>query len=102
MSPTIVYGPDGKVRIAIGAAGGVTIIAQVAKALVGVPDQNLSAPEAAPAPPHIGLRDPVSAHHGTWAEGLNRALAPPWCDNHPLAARSHPHTPRDYQREEQL
>ncbi len=33
MSPTIVYGPDGKVRLAVGAAGGTTIIAQVAKAI---------------------------------------------------------------------
>ena len=46
MSPTIVYGPDGKVRIAIGAAGGSTIIAQVAKALVGVIDWKLSAQDA--------------------------------------------------------
>jgi len=46
MSPTIVYGPDGKVRLAIGAAGGATIIAQVAKALVGVIDWNLSAQDA--------------------------------------------------------
>jgi gamma-glutamyltranspeptidase/glutathione hydrolase len=46
MSPTIVYGPDGKVRIAIGAAGGSTIIAQVAKALIGVLDWKMSAQEA--------------------------------------------------------
>lgn len=46
MAPTIVYGPDGKVRIAIGAAGGSTIIAQVAKALVGVIDWKLSAQDA--------------------------------------------------------
>jgi gamma-glutamyltranspeptidase/glutathione hydrolase len=46
MAPTIVYGPDGKVRIAIGAAGGSTIIAQVAKALVGVLDWKLSAQDA--------------------------------------------------------
>ncbi|WP_267395837.1 MULTISPECIES: gamma-glutamyltransferase [unclassified Sphingomonas] len=46
MSPTIVYNPDGTVRIAIGAAGGATIIAQVAKALVGVLDWHLSAQEA--------------------------------------------------------
>jgi len=46
MSPTIVYGPDGKVRIAIGAAGGSTIIAQVAKALIGVLDWQLSAQDA--------------------------------------------------------
>ncbi len=46
MAPTIVYGPDGKVRIAIGAAGGSTIIAQVAKAIVGVIDWKLSAQDA--------------------------------------------------------
>jgi gamma-glutamyltranspeptidase/glutathione hydrolase len=46
MSPTIVYGPDGKVRLAIGAAGGSTIICQVAKAIIGVVDWNLSAQDA--------------------------------------------------------
>lgn len=46
MSPTIVYGPDGKVRLSIGAAGGPTIIAQIAKALVGVIDWKLSAQDA--------------------------------------------------------
>nr|WP_156839875.1 gamma-glutamyltransferase [Novosphingobium aquimarinum] len=46
LSPTIVYAPDGSPRIAIGAAGGSTIIAQVAKALVGVLDWNLSAQDA--------------------------------------------------------
>ncbi|PEQ12238.1 gamma-glutamyltransferase [Novosphingobium sp. PC22D] len=46
LSPTIVYAPDGSVRMAIGAAGGSTIIAQVAKALVGVLDWNMSAQDA--------------------------------------------------------
>ncbi|WP_159868727.1 gamma-glutamyltransferase [Novosphingobium sp. 9U] len=46
MAPTIVYGPDGKVRLAIGAAGGSTIICQVAKALIGVLDWNMSAQDA--------------------------------------------------------
>ena len=46
MSPTIVYGPDGRVRLAVGAAGGSTIIAQVAKAIVGVVDWHLSAQDA--------------------------------------------------------
>ena len=36
MSPTIVYGPDGHVLLAVGAAGGSTIPAQVAKAIIGV------------------------------------------------------------------
>lgn len=46
MAPTIVYDASGKVRIAVGAAGGSTIIAQVAKALVGVLDWGLSAQDA--------------------------------------------------------
>ncbi|VVT13109.1 Gamma-glutamyltransferase [Sphingomonas sp. EC-HK361] len=46
MAPTIVYDADGKVRLAIGAAGGPTIIAQIAKALIGVLDWDLSAQDA--------------------------------------------------------
>lgn len=46
MAPTIVYGPDGKVRLALGAAGGSTIIAQVAKAIIGVLDWHMSAQDA--------------------------------------------------------
>lgn len=46
MAPTIVYGPDGKVRLAIGAAGGATIICQIAKALIGVIDWHMSAQDA--------------------------------------------------------
>lgn len=46
MAPTIVFGPDGKVRLAVGAAGGSTIIAQVAKAIIGVVDWKLSAQDA--------------------------------------------------------
>lgn len=46
MSPTLVYAPDGKLRLAIGAAGGKTIPAQVAKAIVGVIDWGLTAQEA--------------------------------------------------------
>lgn len=46
MAPTIAFDPSGKPRIAIGAAGGATIIAQVAKALIGVIDWKLSAQDA--------------------------------------------------------
>ena len=46
MAPTIVYNRDGSVRLAIGAAGGPTIISQIAKALVGVLDWNMSAQDA--------------------------------------------------------
>jgi gamma-glutamyltranspeptidase/glutathione hydrolase len=46
MSPTILFAPDGKVRLAVGAAGGATIIAQVAKAIIAVIDWDLGAREA--------------------------------------------------------
>src|SRR3546814_16456901 len=53
MSPTIVYGPDGKVILALGSAGGKRIIMHVAKQLVGVLDWGLSAKDAI-ALPKIG------------------------------------------------
>ncbi len=46
MSPTIMFGPDGRVRLAVGAAGGATIIAQVAKSIIAVVDWKLSAQQA--------------------------------------------------------
>ena len=46
MSPTIVYDAKGKVRIALGAAGGSTIIAQIAKTLVAVLDWHMPAQDA--------------------------------------------------------
>jgi gamma-glutamyltranspeptidase/glutathione hydrolase len=74
MSPTIVYGPDGEVRIAIGAAGGTTIIAQVAKALVGVLDWNLTAQEAIALPTMIGIGDQLRVERGTSLEAMGPAL----------------------------
>ncbi len=46
MSPVLVYAPDGRLRLALGAAGGSTIPAQVLKAIIGVVDWNLSAQDA--------------------------------------------------------
>jgi len=46
MSPTIVYGPDGKVILALGSAGGKRIIMHVTKTLIGVLDWGLSAQDA--------------------------------------------------------
>jgi len=65
MAPTIVYGPEGKVRIAIGAAGGSTIICQVAKALIGVLDWNMSAQDAIA----MGLVFAPGSKGGTVEEG---------------------------------
>ena len=46
MAPTLVYAPDGSLRIAIGAAGGATIPAQVLRVIVGMIDWDLSAKDA--------------------------------------------------------
>ncbi|KTE26516.1 MULTISPECIES: gamma-glutamyltransferase [unclassified Sphingopyxis] len=46
MSPTIVYGPDGKVVLAVGSAGGKRIIMHVTKTLIGVLDWGLDAKSA--------------------------------------------------------
>jgi len=46
MSPTIVYGPDGKVIFAVGSAGGKRIIMHVTKTLIGVLDWGLDARSA--------------------------------------------------------
>lgn len=46
MSPTIAYSPDGRLGIVVGAAGGSTIPAQVARALIGVIDWKLTAEQA--------------------------------------------------------
>ena len=55
MAPSVVFGPDGRVVLVVGAAGGATIPVQVAKALIGVLDFGLSAQEAIALP---GLFDP--------------------------------------------
>lgn len=74
MSPTIVYDANGKVRIAIGAAGGSTIIAQVSKALIAVLDWKMSAQDAIAlgllyAPGHTAV-----AEKGTQLEAMVPAL----------------------------
>ena len=66
MSPTIVYGPDGHVRLALGAAGGSTIPAQVAKAIIGVIDFHLTAQQAIALPEIVAMNDTVRLESGTF------------------------------------
>ncbi|MGZ8287017.1 MAG: gamma-glutamyltransferase [Allosphingosinicella sp.] len=70
MSPTIVYGPDGKVRLAVGAAGGATIIAQVAKTIIAVIDWDLSAQEAIALPVLFAPGDTLYVERGTSLEAM--------------------------------
>ena len=71
MSPTVVYGPDGKVVLAVGSAGGKRIIMHVTKTLVGVLDWGLSAEEA------IALPNLFYGQAGVLIEGndMGKAIA---------------------------
>ena len=74
MSPTIVYGPDGQVRLALGAAGGATIIMQVAKAIIGVIDWGQSAQQAIALPTLIAAGPGIAVERGTALERMAPAL----------------------------
>jgi gamma-glutamyltranspeptidase/glutathione hydrolase len=64
MSPTIVYGPDGKVVLAVGAAGGSTIPAQVIKTIIGVLDFHLTAQDAVALPMIYAPGDTIFVESG--------------------------------------
>jgi gamma-glutamyltranspeptidase/glutathione hydrolase len=74
MSPTIVYGPDGEVRLALGAAGGPTIIMQVAKSIIGVVDWGRSARDAIALPTMTSAGQGIAVERGTPLERLVPAL----------------------------
>jgi len=75
MAPTIVFSPDGRVRLAVGAAGGATIIAQVAKAIIAVVDWRLSAQAALALPVLYSPGATVYVEQGTAHEAMIPALA---------------------------
>jgi gamma-glutamyltranspeptidase/glutathione hydrolase len=70
MSPTIVYGPDGHVLLAVGAAGGSTIPAQVIKTIIGVLDFHLRPDQAIALPMIYAPDDSVYVESGTFLEGM--------------------------------
>jgi gamma-glutamyltranspeptidase/glutathione hydrolase len=71
MSPTIVWSPNGHVRLAVGAAGGPTIPAQVLKTIIGVIDWHLSAQQAIALPVLLAPgTDTVYVERGTYLEGM--------------------------------
>jgi len=74
MSPTIVYGPDGHVVLAVGAAGGSTIPAQVIKTIIGVLDFHLTAQQALALPMIYAPGDTVFVESGTPLEGMIQQL----------------------------
>ncbi|HEY7238019.1 MAG TPA: gamma-glutamyltransferase [Burkholderiales bacterium] len=79
MAPTIVFAPDGTVRLALGSPGGPNIINYVAKSLVAMLDWGLDA-QAAAAAPNFGSRNgPTLLEAGSLYEDMKG----------PLEARGH-------------
>ncbi|MDG2004131.1 MAG: gamma-glutamyltransferase [Novosphingobium sp.] len=74
MAPTLVFGPDGKLVLAIGAAGGGTIPVQVARALIGFIDWKLPVDEALALPVLYSPGDTVSVEQGSALEAMIPAL----------------------------
>jgi gamma-glutamyltranspeptidase/glutathione hydrolase len=75
MTPTLVFGPDGKLRLAVGAAGGVTIPAQVIRAVIGVIDWDLSPQDALTLPVIFApATEIIFVEQGTALEAMIPAL----------------------------
>jgi gamma-glutamyltranspeptidase/glutathione hydrolase len=74
MAPSLVFGPDGKLRLAIGAAGGSTIPVQVAKAIIGVVDFGLPAQDAIALPTAFSPGDSIAIEQGSSLEAMIPAL----------------------------
>jgi len=70
MAPTLVYGADGELVMAVGAAGGSTIPVQVARALIGVIDFGLPLGEAIALPMLFSPGDAITVEQGTALEAL--------------------------------
>jgi len=74
MSPTLIYDAAGHLRLAVGAAGGTTIPAQVAKAIIGVLDWNLPAQQAIALPVLYAPGATVFVEKGSAHEAMIPAL----------------------------
>ncbi|GGD62132.1 gamma-glutamyltransferase [Erythrobacter arachoides] len=87
MAPTMVFAPDGRLVLAIGAAGGATIPVQVSKALIGYIDWGLSAQDAIALPLLFSPGDGVTLEQGSTLVTLRPALE---ALGHPVAVRDLP------------
>ncbi|MXO60453.1 gamma-glutamyltransferase [Altererythrobacter salegens] len=70
MAPTLVYAPVGSLYLTVGAAGGSTIPAQVARVLIGVIDFGLPLDQAIALPVLFSPGDAVAVEQGTWLEDM--------------------------------
>jgi gamma-glutamyltranspeptidase/glutathione hydrolase len=87
MAPTIVYDASGQPLAAFGAAGGATIIAQVAKAIIAFLDWEMPVEQAIAAPQLVADRRGVHLEAGTRLVAMTaglKALGHPVVDAVPL------------------
>ena len=68
MAPVVIYDPQGKPFMAVGAAGGATIPVQTARSIIGVIDFGLSAEESLGLPFLMAFGNGVMLEQGTWFE----------------------------------
>ena len=68
MSPTVVYDPEGRPFMVVGAAGGSTIPVTTARAIIGAIDFGLSAEGALGLPFTMAFGNRVLLEEGTWLE----------------------------------
>jgi len=74
MSPTIVTGPDGSVRLVIGSRGGARIIGHVIRVLVATLDWEIPLQEAVARPNHVHRGEYLELERGTGLADHRRAL----------------------------
>ncbi len=70
MTPTLVFAPDGRLEAAIGAAGGATIIAQVARAVIALVDWGMPVDQALAVPGIMADRRGIRYEAGSRLEGM--------------------------------
>lgn len=70
MSPTLVFGPDGRLRLSVGAAGGATIPAQVIRAVIGTIDWSLGPQEALALPVLVPFGETLFVERGSALEAM--------------------------------
>jgi gamma-glutamyltranspeptidase / glutathione hydrolase len=74
MAPTLVFGPDGKVVLAVGSPGGSRIIGYVAKTLIAALDWNMDIQSAIDLPHFVNRNGRTDLEKGTHIEALVKSL----------------------------
>ena len=74
MAPTVVFDPEGRPVLAVGAAGGSTIPVTTVRAIIGVIDFGLSSRQALALPFTMAFGESVLVEEGSWLERRIPAL----------------------------